>query len=118
MSEHKQDYGLPSRILAAFLSPWFLLVFSAIALLATYFLYYRPRLIHSYRSYPRSPRIYLTVPWGRRRHFRRDPIDFLRRARAELATSNIYWTDAIPDYGMTTLVTSDPLIYQYLATDV
>lgn len=118
MSSHKQDYGLPSRILAAFLSPWFLLVAAGVALLTSYYVYYKPRLIHSYKSWPRSPRIYLTFPWSRRRQFRREPIDCLRQARAEMVMSNIYWTDVVRDYGMTTMVTNDALIYQFLATDM
>ncbi|BFZ53787.1 hypothetical protein PYCC9005_000818 [Savitreella phatthalungensis] len=111
-------YGLPSRVLAAFLSPWFLLVAAALILLLMYTFYYKPRLHHAYRSYPDAAYIYLTPPIIRRRRFNRDPVEYLRKTRVDMAMSNIYWLDSIGDYGMCTLITqSDALIHQFLATD-
>lgn len=113
------NYGTPSRILAAVLSPWVLIVLGFAIVMALYLLYYRPRLFFGYSSYPASPAIFCTPPFRRRQRFTKDPTGFLTKAKNSFGDPSIFWTDAIPlpDAKIISIICEDRLISHFLGVD-
>ena len=115
---HDDSYGTPSKILAALLSPWVIILLLVIALAILHQIYYKPRLVHGYGSVPKSPAIFIVPPIYRRRQFRKDPLQWLMHAKALLPSASVFWSDVIQDYGKPVTIVSDPaLISQFLGTE-
>lgn len=112
------NYGTPSKVLAAVLSPWVIILLALAVLAILYRLYYKPRLHHGYRSFP-NPQIFFLPPHFRRRKFRDDPLAFLNTAERADSSSSLFWTDAITGYNAktVTVVTDNDLILQFLSSD-
>ncbi|ORY83607.1 hypothetical protein BCR37DRAFT_392087 [Protomyces lactucae-debilis] len=113
-SEH--DYSLSTKILAGILSPWFAFTLVFGVLCFFYIVVWKPRLHHAYPSWPKSPGIYLSLPYKRRKAFKNDPIGELNRIRNHLPAP-VFWTDIVPAYKTLTIVNSDALIVQFLSSE-
>lgn len=112
------NYGVPSRVLAALLSPWVVILFAIGVFGILYYFYYRPRLYYSYRAFP-SPHVYYLPPYHRRRKFRKNPIAYLSKAKEAGNTTNIFWTDVVKGYDRKTIsiVTEETLILQFISRE-